>query len=282
MTWSKLPFCKMSGTGNDFIIIDNRQGLVPHPEQSSLTKKLCKRTFSLGADGVIFLEPSSVADIKWVFYNSDGSRAGQCGNGARCATRYAHLHGMGSARITLETEAGIVNASVVNEKHVVVSFPPPVSLQLNYPLEVDGKSYTINSINTGVPHVVLEDAQIGSGNRKKLGSAIRNHAQFPQGTNVNFMTIVDRKNIRVQSYERGVEDFTLACGTGAMSSAIVAHALKLSEPPIRIHVPGGVLTVDFKFSNQKYLDVSLAGDARIICEGEINREAILFEEQSNV
>jgi len=278
VSWKRLPFAKVSGTGNDFIIIDNRGGAVPEKEQQELTKKLCIRKFSVGADGIIFLKESSKADIGWDFYNADGSRADMCGNGARCAARFAHLNGMGDARISLETLAGIVNAKIVNEKSVSVTVQSPSSIQLDFPLSVENKSLEVSTVNTGVPHVVLDAKQVEGDDVKSLGRAIREHSEFkPDGANVSFITVLDRQNVRTTTYERGVEDFTLACGTGAMAVAVICHAKKLVDKPVHINVPGGKLIVNFDEENGTYKNLTLSGDARIIYEGELTREALFYE-----
>ncbi|MFC2075144.1 diaminopimelate epimerase [Bdellovibrionota bacterium] len=283
MSWHRLPFSKMSGTGNDFIIIDNRQKIVPSEEQVELTKLACHRTLSLGADGVIFIEPSSKADFSWAFYNADGSKAEMCGNGARCVTRYAQTNGIGSGKISFETGAGLVTGAVINESFVQISMQDPHSIELDYQLQVDDEKLYVSSINTGVPHVVIEEKHVEGKDLKSLGRKIRNHPRFqPQGTNVNFISIQDRGNIITKTYERGVEDFTLACGTGAMAIATICHARGLVDNPVKIHVAGGTLGVNFKQTEQGYKNLTLAGDARLICEGELTREALNFKEKKNV
>jgi diaminopimelate epimerase len=277
-----VPFVKMSGTGNDFIIIDHRKPILAPEAMAEFAAKVCRRKFSAGADGLILIEDSSEADFQWKFFNADGSVAEMCGNGARCAARFAFLQGIAPAHMRFATLAGIIEASV-SAKDVAVKMTDPFALNMHQRITVDGKEYTVHSIDTGVPHAVLFVDDINQTDVRALGSFIRHHQTFmPAGTNVNF---AQRQGdaIKVRTYERGVEDETLACGTGAAASAIIAALLGQATSPVNIITSGGdhlTILFDFKEGMEKGIDnavhnVFLKGPAYTIYSGEFNAEALL-------
>jgi diaminopimelate epimerase len=277
-----VPFVKMSGTGNDFIIIDHRKPLLAPEAMAEFAAKVCRRKFSAGADGLILIEDSSEADFQWRFFNADGSVAEMCGNGARCAARFAFLQGIAPAQMRFATLAGIIEASV-SEKDVAVKMTDPFALNMHQPITADGEEYTVHSIDTGVPHAVVFVDDIDQTDVRALGNRIRHHEAFmPAGTNVNF---AQRQGdaIKVRTYERGVEDETLACGTGAAACAIIAALLEQAASPVNIITSGGDrLTILFDLKKDKesgrndiVYNVFLKGPAHTIYSGELDAEALL-------
>ncbi|MCX8117058.1 MAG: diaminopimelate epimerase [Desulfobacterota bacterium] len=269
----KIPFMKMSGSGNDFILIDHRKPLIESPQMAEFARKVCQRRVSVGADGLIFVEPSERADFKWRFFNSDGSEAEMCGNGGRCVARFAVLKGITGPTLTFETLAGILTARV-DGKRVKLEMTRPHSLKLDEPLRVDGQSLTLSSLNTGVPHAVMFVEDIETIDVLRLGRAIRNHPRYaPSGTNVNFVRL-EGEGLLIRTYERGVEDETLACGTGTVASALVAAFKGLVSSPVRVRTRGGeILTVHFEKEGEEVKRVFFEGDVHVIFEGEMWEEA---------
>ncbi|MBW2087297.1 MAG: diaminopimelate epimerase, partial [Deltaproteobacteria bacterium] len=201
-----LEFYKMSGHGNDFILVDNRKKQVKDEGMAPLVRAVCRRRLSIGADGMIFIEngPPEV-DFAWRFFNSDGSEPEMCGNGSRCAARFAYMMGIAPAKMSFLTLAGVIRAEV-NAETVKVELTPPKDPRLGYTLEVNGQTVTLSSLNTGVPHGVIFLGDVETASVKELGRAIRFHPLFePAGTNVNFAQVLDRHYISNRTYERGVE-----------------------------------------------------------------------------
>ena len=280
----------MSASGNDFIVIDNRkkQILEVSSQISDFVKEICKRKLGIGADGVLLIEDSSKADLKMRVFNPDGREVEMCGNGARCVALYmSKVQSLpkGSLRdkskVKIETRAGILEAEVVSDDRVYpasqrgarvkVKMGDPTNPKLNSKLSVDGKEYEVHSINTGVPHVVLLVEDLEKAKVKELGKKIRYHKDFsPEGTNVNFIRVRDENSIDIRTYERGVEDETLACGTGAAASAIISHLLGRTKSPTKMYTKSGsILTIYFDSSDSKITDLYLEGDAQIIYQGEL-------------
>ena len=269
-----IPFYKMSGSGNDFIIIDNRDRGLPDTQLPALIKGACRRKLSVGADGLIIVEPSAVVDFKWRFYNADGSVAEMCGNGARCAARFAFLHGIAGRQMAFETLAGIIHADV-GEDAVKIRMTDPVDLRADFDLNLDGTPVRVSSINTGVPHVVMMVADVEKTDVVAMGRRIRYHQDFlPAGTNANFVSIDSGKKISIRTYERGVEDETLACGTGNVAAALIlAQNEGLSSPVHLFTRSGSTLTVHFSQEANGYQNVYLEGDARVIYSAELWEDA---------
>ncbi len=270
----KIPFYKMSGAGNDFIIIDNRHQIVADADLTEFISKICRRKISAGADGLILIEPSDACDFRWRFFNSDGSKAEMCGNGARCAARFAYVNGIAGTTLSFETEAGVVSARIDNER-VKVKMPDPSDLKLSYPLELSDRSLDVSSINTGVPHVVVMVAQIDAVDVVAVGREIRFHQRFaPAGTNANFACRRKGNEIEIRTYERGVEDETLACGTGAIASAIVSACQFKINSPIDVKTRSGeYLRIHFNAKDNQFDHIYMEGDARIIYTGELHPDA---------
>ncbi len=272
-----VSFTKMSGTGNDFIIIDHRQSFVAREEQADFARKICRRMFSVGADGLIFIENSERADFSWRFYNGDGSEAEMCGNGARCAARFAYREKIAGGKMSFETRAGIIRAEICGEEEVRVELTPPRDLRMDLAITLDGKKKPLFFVNTGVPHAVFfsEDSNAPVG---KWGREIRFHDMFqPAGTNANFVTLQEDGRLLVRTYERGVENETMACGTGAVASALIAAALDKVRSPVKVVTSGGEkLTVAFDLQEDAKVEkVYLMGPAKIIYDGKLNAESLL-------
>ncbi len=270
----KIPFMKISGSGNDFILIDHRKPIIDVNRMQEFARKVCQRRISVGADGLIFIEPSEKADFKWRFFNADGSEAEMCGNGGRCAARFAHLQGITGPALTFETLAGTLSAQV-NGKRVKLEMTKPHSLKLDESLAIDGELHMLSSINTGVPHAVRFVEDLETVDVVRTGRLIRHHPHFaPNGTNANFVRLGKGSQLSIRTYERGVEDETLACGTGTVASALVAAFKNMVTSPVSVKTRGGeLLTVYFKIEKEEVKSVFFEGDVHIIYEAEMWEEA---------
>jgi diaminopimelate epimerase len=265
-----LAFTKMNGAGNDFVLIDNRQRSVKVSRDQVV--RLCHRQRGIGADGLILLVPcaSGKADWAWEFFNSDGSSGEMCGNGARCFARFVQrLTGL-SGGFTFETEAGIITAEFKGER-VTVNLTSPANLRLHDQLPLSAGLTTVHSVNTGVPHAILFVPDADKAMVQELGPEIRRHSHFgPKGTNVNFVQVLGPGQIRVRTFERGVEGETLACGTGVTASALVASRLYGYTSPVAVRVQGGdLLDVSFREQDGAFADVRLTGPADFVFDGQV-------------
>jgi diaminopimelate epimerase len=269
-----IDFYKMSGSGNDFIIIDNRKRIVDEAGLMNFVANVCRRKMSVGADGLILIESADAVDFKWRFFNSDGSVAEMCGNGARCAARFAYIKGIAGTEMSFETEAGIIHAKVAKDQ-VKIKMPDPTDLKTDYALELENSTLSVSSVNTGVPHVVVEADNIDDIEVVKLGREIRFHDVFdPAGTNVNFVYLQNDDIVAIRTYERGVEDETLACGTGAIACAIVISYKKKIKSPVKVMTrSGGYLYIYYKVKQGRFYDIFLEGDARIIYKAQLWEDA---------
>lgn len=269
---SILEFTKMSASGNDFILIDNRSGALykRYNNINQFVVKVCRRCHSVGADGLILIEKSDVADFSWRFFNADGSEAEMCGNGGRCAARFAFTNGITGEKMAFETVAGIIKAEVEGRR-VKLQLTTPTDLKLDYAIKLEDKELFINSVNTGVPHAILLSDDIDYVPVEELGRAVRYHAAFGEkGTNVDFVKIVDRANLIVRTYERGVEGETYACGTGVVASGVILKEKGLIDNPVNILTKGGE-TLRVYVDEEVYLE----GDTKIIYTALLNDEALL-------
>ncbi len=271
-----MPFWKMNGSGNDFIMIDNREGIFPDGDRTALISRLCRRQTGVGADGIILLENDPEVDFVWRFYNADGSEAEMCGNGGRCAARFAFLHGMAGEKMVFRTLAGLIRAEM-HEEQVKLELTPPVNFRREIVLDVGGRQVTVDFIDTGVPHLVLMVEDLEAVKVRDLGRQLRFHREFqPAGANVNFVSVVDRRQIKIRTYERGVEDETLACGTGSVAACLVASARGLVDSPTAVETRSGEkLLVYYRNHGGDFTEVFLEGDAKIVYEGSIVREFLL-------
>ncbi len=269
-----IPFYKMSGAGNDFIVIDNRDQKVNDNDLPGFIVGVCRRKMSAGADGLILIEASETHDFRWRFFNSNGSKAEMCGNGARCAARFAYVTGIAGTALSFETEAGVVSAQISHDE-VKVKMPDPSDLKTEYTLALSDRQLDIGSINTGVPHVVAMVEQVDAVDVVALGREIRYHQTFaPAGTNANFVERLSSDAIKIRTYERGVEDETLACGTGAIASAIISACRYEMQSPINVKTRSDTfLTIHFNEKDGRFDQIHMEGDARIIYIGELQPEA---------
>ncbi len=265
----KLRFTKMNGAGNDFVMLDNRLGDL-HLERAQIAR-LCDRHRGIGADGVLVLErPSNGADFRMRYYNADGGEAEMCGNGARCFARYAnHVEGPLDS-LSFETLAGVISAELQGES-VTLQMSEPKDLALDLRITVLDETVSCHYVDSGVPHVVVPVADIAAINVREIGSAIRQHEKFsPRGANVNFFQQRGPQSIAIRTYERGVEDETLACGTGVVASALIFAATQNVSGPIAVLVKGGdELTVDFSRQSGGFSGVTLSGPADFVFEGTV-------------
>jgi diaminopimelate epimerase len=267
----KLGFAKMTGAGNDFIVIDDRGNAIGD-DARELAREMCRRRVSVGADGLILLVPSTRCDFRMRYFNADGSEADMCGNGGRCVARFAHDLGIVGLTMQFETRSG-VHQAVVTDEGVRLSMAEPRAMLLDYHVSIHGQKFVVHRVNTGVPHAVMEVEDLETYPVVETGRALRRHDVFlPEGTNVDFVRVLDENRIALRTYERGVEDETLACGTGAVASAIVMAALKRVRPPVSVLTRGGdTLTIGFYMSDSGFCDVTLAGDAKVVYHGAIER-----------
>jgi len=267
-----IAFSKMSGHGNDFVIIDNRSEDIT-TNWSERSSVWCRRRTSIGADGLLIIEAGEVGDFRLRIFQADGSEAEMCGNGARCVAAFAAREGIARPKMVMETMAGMVGASVEDEM-VAIQLTNPSSLGDEDFLDIDGTRIPFYFINSGVPHtIIFRDgvAEMPADEVARVGRAVRIHPAFElAGTNVNFVEVIEPGRIRVRTYERGVEEETLACGTGAVASSIISSRFKgTGEPPIQVEMPGGTLTVDFKDRGNSFEDVWLKGKVEFVYEGRI-------------
>lgn len=272
-----ISITKMSGAGNDFIIIDHRAGFIPEPYQPQFAQLVCRHSFSVGADGLILIEDSATEDFEWRFYNKDGSVAEMCGNGARCAARFAWRRGIAGRKMRFATLAGVIAAELIGEQeHVRIGMTEPFDYRDSMLIHLGESEKEVFFVNTGVPHAVVF---VDSDNTpvEKWGRTLRYHEQFePAGTNANFVKIIEDGQLLVRTYERGVEAETMACGTGVVAAAIVAARQGLAESPVDVTTSGGEqLVVQFRLEDTGVLDVHLQGPARIIYEADLSAEALL-------
>jgi diaminopimelate epimerase len=266
----RLPFFKMHGGGNDFVLMDHRESPVPEAEQSRFAQRVCAPRVGVGADGLILIEDTAGADFRWRFYNADGSEAEMCGNGARCAARFAVLHGLAGPRLTFETLAGLIEAEVMDHR-VRVAMADVGNLSLNLSIPLEKNFLEGHFLKVGVPHVVVPVADLNDIPVRQWGREVRFHQMFqPAGTNVNFIRAKDRHALEIRTYERGVEDETLACGTGAVAAAIISANLGKTASPVAVHTRGGeVLAVSFQLQGDKVTEVCLEGEALVVYQGEL-------------
>ena len=266
-----LRFTKMNGAGNDFVVIDNRQKLL-HLSAEQIAF-LCDRHRGVGADGVLVVEPSfGKADLRMRYYNCDGGEAEMCANGARCFAQFANEVLGGRDELRFETLAGMIHAEF-HDKGVKLRLSEPKEMLLNRALQIDERrKISVHSIDTGVPHAVtfVDDLEVAP--VRDWGAKIRYHPAFhPKGTNANFVQQLEPGKIAVRTYERGVEDETLACGTGVTASGLVYAVLNDSESPIRVLVRGGDwLEVGFRKTFSGFEEVTLEGPADFVFEGTID------------
>ncbi len=268
-----VEFYKMSGSGNDFIIIDNRNLSLNVGDLPTFVRRICARKVSVGADGLLLIEPSKSADFKWRFFNSDGSVAEMCGNAARCVALLAYLKKIAGKKLSFETLAGIINAEI-KENIPKVKLTDPSPVRLDKRIVIDDREFVLDLIDTGVPHAVTYVDNLEAFDVFTWGRKIRHHESFrPKGTNANFAAILDRHKLKVRTYERGVENETLACGTGAVAAVLTSAQRGLVDSPVDVIVRSGeTLRVYFTNKNERFKEIYLEGEVKIVYQG------LLFEE----
>jgi len=267
----KITFTKMVASGNDFVVIEamTTKLQMPNSKLAAFAKAICDRKYGAGADGLIILEKSRKAKFKMRIFNPDGSNPKMCGNGARCAALFFQAKKSKLNNIRFETGAGILEAQIAKSA-VKLKMTDPKDLWTNIDLNIGDQFYKVHYLDTGVPHAVFFVGNVDTINVRQVGKKIRFHKQFhPEGANANFAQIVDDKKIRVRTYERGVEDETLACGTGSVASAVISAHLKLTKKrPVLVGTKSGEeLKVYFDCKNKGFSNVWLEGSAEIVYEG---------------
>ena len=266
----RIAFDKMEGAGNDFILVDNRNGTIPDSLKTRLTIDCCRPKFGIGADGMIFLEKDNEFDFAWDFFNSDGSRPEMCGNGARCVARFANRIGAAGGVMTFRTLVGPIQAELTppGAKVGLTDAGLPASEER---LDVNGQEVELWAVNSGVPHAVILVEDLEAVDVAGLGRAIRRHRRFaPAGTNVDFIARRENFRLAIRTYERGVEDETLACGTGCVAASVAAGRFLGFPGPVTLETRGGgELTVHFTLAGDKAIGVSLEGGARFVFSGVV-------------
>ena len=277
-----MRFTKMHGAGNDFIIINNIDGAIPEPALPGLAAGLCAQHVSVGADGMMVVAaPRQGGDFRMIFYNSDGSLGEMCGNGARCIARYGYENGLSGETQRIETTAGLVTGQRVTKRLYKVRLNDPSVIDLHRSVSVGGTAYNCAYIelgDPGIPHAIVLMPDWDERDHdmlRALGRALRFAEEFPCGANVSFVKVVDVGHVKAITYERGVEDFTLACGTGCGSIAASLRLLGLSGDELAIFMPGGELTVSLTASGGSVQDIYLTGPTNVVCTGDILDEDVM-------
>lgn len=273
-----IQFWKMHGLGNDFILIDNRNGSISEAEAPDLARKLCERRLSIGADGLLLLANSSVADVQMRIFNADGSEAEMCGNGVRCFAKYCYENGVvkktefavetlaGSRKVWLNVNDNVVQAVKVDMGTVVWDRSKLPMLgegtAVNADLRVDEENYKVTCLSMGNPHCVIFVENVDEFPVEYIGPIVENHEAFPQRINVEFVQVLKKDELKVRVWERGCGE-TLACGTGACASAVAANRLGRVGSKVKVNLKGGVLLVDIG------QHVSMTGPAEKVFEGKL-------------
>jgi len=276
-----MRFWKMHGLGNDYVVIDNRDQKISDKHASALAKRLCERRFSVGADGLLLVCTSKNGDVKMRIFNADGSEAEMCGNGIRCFAKYCYENGIAKkTEFSVETLAGIkhvwltLDGSEVTAVKVDMGAPnwqrsslPMLGegTAINDTLEVDGKSYTVTCLSIGNPHCVTFVENVNNFPVAIVGPLIENHKAFPKRTNVGFVQVLNRNELRVRVWERGCGE-TLACGTGTCAAVAAANKLGRVGDKVTVHVLGGDLQVEVSET------LFLSGPAEKVYEGTLFKE----------
>ena len=275
-----MDFWKMNGAGNDFVVLNNLKEHLSPEVLPQVARQLCERHLSIGADGLMVVDaPTQGGDYKMRFFNSDGSVGEMCGNGARCICRYGYETGLAGQVQTVETTAGIVTGRRITERLYQIRLNDPTTVKLDSSVEVDGVKYACAYVelgNPGIPHAVVPYAGLKHADEnelRELGRAIRWHKSFPKGANVNFYEITGEDTVYERTFERGVEDFTYACGTGTGSVVTVLTLQgKVSGHSVKVRMAGGELVIDAEREGSRITDLYLTGPTNIVCKGEVTDE----------
>jgi diaminopimelate epimerase len=265
----ELSFVKLSGAGNDFVALDNRDLRLGSIDRSALARTLCDRHRGIGADGILILEQSDIADVRMLYYNADGTDGGMCGNGGRCTALFARVLGVPGEELSIEA-LNFVYRAQFTPVGVKLHMKDPMRIVRGIRVQTPGGVCTVHAIDTGSPHIVQFVSDVEAVNVPTDGLALREHERFmPEGTNVNFVETTDTSVLSMRTYERGVEAETLACGTGSVASAVIAHLEFGLRPPLRVRTRSGEsLRVDFVSRDGRISDVTLEGPAVIIFSGK--------------
>ena len=277
-----MRFVKMNGAGNDFIIVDNRDGAYETAQLSELARVVCHRHLSVGADGLMaIVNAEGDADFRMLFFNTDGSVGEMCGNGARCICRYGYEFGLARERQRIETTAGIVTGERIDRRNYRIRLNDPTVLEPDYPVTLEGKTWPCAYVelgDPGLPHAVvpmpgLRDMDFEA--LRPLGRALRAHPAFPKGANVNFYELIGPDHLIEKTFERGVEDFTYACGTGTCSTVAILTVLgQVSGNHVIADMPGGRLIVDVLREGDRITDLYLTGPTNMVLQGELTDETL--------
>ena len=275
-----LRFWKMNGAGNDFIVLNNLEEHLPVERLPQIARTLCERHMSIGADGLMVVDaPTAGGDYRMLFYNSDGSVGEMCGNGARCICRYGYENGLAGETQTVETTAGIVTGRRMDRRLYRIRLNDPTTIRLDSPVEVNGVTYDCSYVelgDPGLPHAVVPYADLRHADEhelRELGRAIRWNKAFPKGANVNFYEIIGEDHIFERTFERGVEDFTYACGTGTGSVvAVLTLQGRVSGHGVQADMTGGRLVIDAERVHSRIESLYLTGPTNVVCRGEVTDE----------
>ncbi len=277
-----MQFWKMNGAGNDFIILNNLREGLPADALPALARRLCHRRLSIGADGLMVVDrPSGDADYRMRFFNADGSVGEMCGNGARCICRYGFEIGLAGEVQRVETTAGLVTGWRISARQYRIELNRPTVLRLDCPVEVDGAAFPCSYVelgSPGLPHAVVPLPGLRGRPEEELralGRRLRAHPAFPKGANVNFYDVEADGRIWERTFERGVEDFTYACGTGTGSVAAVLTLLGRSDGRgVAVDMTGGTLVVDVELRGREVEHLYLTGPTNVVARGEITDEEL--------
>lgn len=279
-----MKFWKMNGAGNDFLVLNNLEERLSAECFPLLARRLCERHQSIGADGLMVVDaPTMGGDYKMRFFNSDGSEGEMCGNGARCICRYGYENGLAGKTQRVETTAGLVTGERINERLYRIRLNDVTTMRLRSSVEVDGVTYDCSYVelgSPGLPHAVVPYANLRMADEEELralGRAIRWNEAFPKGANVNFFELTGEDEIYERTFERGVEDFTYACGTGTGSVvAVLTMQGRVSGHHVRVNMRGGQLIIDAQRLGSRITDLYLTGPTNIVCKGEVTDEDLCF------
>jgi diaminopimelate epimerase len=273
-----VKFWKMHGLGNDYIVVDNRNEKISDTEAAELAQELCERRFSVGADGLLLVSNSRVADVKMRIFNADGSEAEMCGNGIRCFAKYCYENNIAKKNeLTVETLAGIKRTWLTVEDNTVISVMVDMGTPtldrsaiplldtgtcVNEDLLVNGEQYKVTCLSVGNPHCVIFVDALDDFPVERVGPKIENHSLFPKKTNVEFAQVLNRNELKVRVWERGCGE-TLACGTGACAAVTAGNLLQKIGNKVRVHLVGGNLEVEYAER------LFLSGPAEKVFEGKL-------------
>ena len=276
-----MKFTKMHGAGNDFIIINNMDGQIPEASLPELARRLCAQRTAIGADGMMVVIPARAGgDYGMLFYNSDGSLGEMCGKGARCICRYGYEKGLAGTRQRVETTAGLVTGERIDKLNYRIRLNDPSVIEAHRSVNISGRDYDCAYVelgSPGIPHAILVCPGWQKADRatlRELGRALRWAAEFPKGANLSFVDIKSEDEVDIITFERGVEDFTLACGTGCGSVAAALFRRGTCGRKLRLNAPGGVLHTELCGEGEDIDDIFLTGSTCLVFEGEISREML--------